>query len=62
MPEYITKVEKCLKCGAPVDVQVERQYSAQGYLIAELIHKFRCRGGCLGRGVLDTSVQRPVER
>jgi hypothetical protein len=57
MPEYLTKVEKCQKRGAPVDVQVERQYSAQGHLIAELIHKIRCRRGCLGRGVLDTSGQ-----
>jgi hypothetical protein len=57
MPEYITKVEKCLKCGGPVDVLFERQYSAQGPLPTELIHKFRCRRGCLGRGVLDTSGQ-----
>jgi hypothetical protein len=56
MPQYLTKVEKCLKCGSPVDVLVEHQYSAQGHL-GELIHKFRCRRGCTGNGVLDTSGQ-----
>jgi hypothetical protein len=53
MPHYNIEVETCLRCGAPVDVWVVRKFSAQGELIGRLIHRFRCRGGCTGHGVLD---------
>ena len=58
MREYTRKVEKCLKCGGPVDVWLEEQYSAQGRLIARLIHRFSCRRGCVGRGVLEAAGQK----
>jgi len=52
MPQYVSEVRTCLRCGSPVDVVVEEQYSAQGHLIGRPIHRFKCRGGCMGRGVL----------
>ena len=53
MPHYNIEVETCLTCGAPVDIWVVRKFSAEGDLIERLIHRFRCRGGCTGHGILD---------
>jgi hypothetical protein len=52
MPEYMHRVEKCLKCGGLADILVEERYSGHGHLVARLIHRFRCRRGCTGRGVV----------
>jgi hypothetical protein len=46
--EYKYEVDSCMKCGAPVDVLVEEKYLAQGMLYGRLIHRFKCRRGCLG--------------
>jgi hypothetical protein len=52
MPEHMHRVQKCLMCGGLADVLVEERYSGEGHLVGRLIHRFRCRRGCTGRGVV----------
>jgi hypothetical protein len=53
VPEFRHEVQACGKCGGPTDVVVEEQVSSQGIKYGRIIHEFRCRRGCTGRGVVD---------